>query len=43
MLNFVNFKNGDICVHPRILDVMLRVFLNLLIVKLTDTFDSMGM
>ena len=37
MLNFVNFKIGGICVHPCIqVDVMLRILLNLLMVKLKD-------
>ena len=37
MLKFVNFKNGDTCVHLCILDVMLKVFSNRLMSKLTDT------
>ena len=37
MLNFVNFKNGDICVHRRILNVILRIASNFLMAKFTDT------
>ena len=43
MMNFVNFKNGDTCVHRRILDVMLRVLSNLLMSKLYDIFVYLGM
>ena len=37
MLNFVNLKNGAICVHQRILDEMLKNSANFLMPKLTDT------
>ena len=43
MLKFVNFKNGGICVHRRILDAMLSVLSNLLMSKLTDTSAYLGM
>ena len=43
MLNFVNFKNGGICVHWRVLDAILNVLSNLLMSKLTDTSAYLGM
>ena len=33
MLNFVNFKNGSTCVPLAIVDVMLRILINLLMAK----------
>ena len=43
MLNFVNFENGDFCVHRRILDVVLRILSNLFMTKLADTSFYFGM
>ena len=43
MLNFVNFKNEDTCVHRHILDAVLRVLSNRLLSKLTDTSAYLGM
>ena len=41
--NFWDFKNGDTCVHRRILNVMLGVLPNLLMSKMADKFAYLGM
>ena len=42
MLNVVNFRNGGTGVHRRILNVMLRVLLNFLLIKLIDISVYLG-